>query len=308
MPHTIGLIVRDTDALREFAIFVKTLEQWHKDATLCIFTDSDMEAKIVAQVKEQKFTSKIVTKVALDAYKGLTKQDMEANRGIIYDNQYKDFCYEKANLLDWMFETQSAENGFWYSDCALSFFAPLPEIPEGKTIALSPHYMRLGEQKLYGTYSSGFLWIKGRALLNVWRANGHGAKYLDQSALEEVASEAKAKESVYEFPEQVNFGWWRMFQSSAFPADIGNKFSIFRNEPSMGIRYDGKPLQSIYTHWQEKESMAAAFNTWLNGYTLKLATHKPIALYRKLVGIEIKPAAQAKDKKTDGKAKKKVGK
>ena len=303
MTHTIGLIVRDADALREFAIFVKTLEQWHKDATLCVFTDSSTDQHI----KEQKFTGTIVTKVALDAYKGATKQDMEASRGIIYDNQYKDFCYEKANLLEWMFETQPVENGFWYSDCALSFFAPLPFIPEGKTVALSPHYMRLGEQKIYGKYSSGFLWIKDRAFLKAWRANGHGAKYLDQSALEEVASEAK--ETLYEFPEQVNFGWWRMFQSSAFPADIGNKFSIFRGDTSLGIRYDGKPLQSIYTHWQEKESMAAAFNTWLNGYTLKLASHKPISFYRKLVGIEIKPPTQdTKDKKTDGKAKKKVGK
>jgi hypothetical protein len=168
--------------------------------------------------------------------------------------------------------------------------------------------MRLGEQKLYGIYNSGFLWIKDRAFLNVWRANGHGANYLDQSALEEVAIQAKAKEALYEFPEQVNFGWWRMFQSSAFPADIGNKFSIFRGDTSLGIRYDGKPVQSIYTHWQEKESMAGAFNTWLNGYTLKFASHKPISQYRKIVGIEVKPVAQTNDKKTDGKAKKKVGK
>lgn len=293
MVHIIGLIVTGPQALKEYGMFVKTLEQWHPDAHLCVYTDTATEPLL----KEVKFKGRVTTKVALDSYKGMNRKEMEATRGIVYDNMFKEFCYEKANVMDWMFDTQDSTNGFWFIDSDITFLAPLPTIQEGARVALCPHYIRQADEKLYGKYNAGMLWMSDRSYLKIWRDNGHGA-FLDQSALEDVACAAKATNALHEFPIQVNFGWWRMFQSSAFPADIMARFSIFRGDTSIGIRYDGHPLQSIHTHWHETESVTGAFNRWYNDFTKKFTSHKPIALYRRIIGMDVpnkidKPAESA---------------
>jgi hypothetical protein len=291
MVHTIGLIVTGQNALKEYTMFVKTLEQWHPDAHLCVYTDSPTDPL----VKAVPFKGKVTTKIALNAYTNMNRQEMEATRGIIYDNMFKDFCYEKANVMEWMFDTQDATNGFWFMDCDLTCLAPLPAIPDTARVALCPHYIRRADEKMYGKYNAGMLWMSDRSYLKVWRDNGHGS-FLDQTALEEVAF--VAQDTLYEFPIQVNFGWWRMFQSSAFPADIMAKFSIFRGDTSIGIRYDGRPLQSIHTHWHETESVTGAFNRWFNEFSNKFKTHKPIASYRRTIGLDVPiPKETAKQKK-----------
>ena len=278
-PH-IGLIVTGANALSDYKVFCKTLEVWHPDATLYVFTDSETPVHTVA------FKGTAHVKVALDAYKGLTRQDMERRPGVLYNSLFKDYTYEKANVLDWMWSMSPAlplgGGGAWFLDADICFLAPLPAIPATATIALSPHSIRPSDERLYGRYNAGFMWFKSSEFLASWRAAAPSSRFFEQAALEDLA--AAAGSSLYEFPLQVNFGWWRMFQSTDPPAAIAAKFSLFRADRSVGIRYEGKALQSVHTHWYQKDGSATdAFNRFLKDFVARFPTHKPLAQFGRAV-------------------------
>ena len=278
----IGLIVTGAETAQDFLHFLKTLEQWHPNAELFVYTDDATDQLI----KTAKFKGIIHRRAQLNAYKGLTRAQMEKTKGVTYANLWTDFMYEKAAVLEWMFEIQPTEKPepAWFLDADISHLAPLPPIPSTATVALSPHTIRPQDEAKYGKYNGGFLWFKDASLLPVWRKAGHTAKFFEQSALEEVA--IAAGNTLYEFPPQVNFGWWRMFQAPCSRQEIQAKFTIFRNDQSVGIRYDGKPLQSIHTHWFSTTAFeCVSFRIWFDEFTKKFKAHKPIQTYRKLIGL-----------------------
>ena len=274
-PH-IGLIVTGK-ALQDFQVFVKTLEVWHPDATLYIFTDTVTPIRAVLETAKPRSTIHI--NPCLDKYKGMTRPEMEARPGTTYKTLWTDFMYEKVNVLDWMFGTTEDA---WFLDADITFTAALPSVPPTADVALSPHYIRPRDEALYGRYNGGFLFVRKKELLKVWRTAGHTARFYEQSALEEVA---KASTALYEFPIQVNFGWWRMIQSTESPIAIQSKFSLFRREEGIGIRYDGKPLQSIHTHWYDKHGDPAYFNQFIETYCKKFKSHPPIQTFLKIVEL-----------------------
>jgi beta-lactamase class D len=65
---------------------------------------------------------------------------------------------------------------------------------------------------------------------------------------------------------------WR----SLFKTDL----AIFRNEKSVGLRYDGKALQSIHTHWKTEEKQTQNFNEWFKNLLTKFKNHPPIKLFQ----------------------------
>jgi len=277
-PPRIGLIVTGKDAFADFALFIRTLEQWHPNAELFVYTDSDTPVNLVKTKLNLRY------KTAMDQYKGLKRAQMETMKGIFYDSLFKDYTYEKAAVLDWMFETQATEPA-WFLDADISHLAPLPLIPDGTELALSQHMIRPASEAKYGKYNAGYMWFKSAALIPKWKILGHSSRFYEQAALEDLANSIP-KEALYEFPAQVNFGWWRMQQSTTSQRDIQAKFSIFRNDKSIGIRYDGKPLQSIHTHWYSTtEFECVAFRMWFDTFTSKFKTHKPLQNYRKLIGL-----------------------
>ena len=273
----IGLIVTGKEALDDFALFVKTLEQWHPTAELFVYTDSETP---VSQIKT-KLT--IRTKQFMDRYKGLNRAQMEKLKGTVYDSLFKDYTYEKAAVLEWMFETQATPA--WFLDADISHLAPLPIIPETTELALSQHMIKPQDEARYGKYNAGYMWFKSATLVPKWKELGHKSRFFEQAALEDLAN-SLPQGALYEFPPQVNFGWWRMQQSTVPQRDIQAKFSIFRGDQSIGIRYDGKPLQSIHTHWFSTTAFeCVSFRMWFDNFTTKFKTHKPIQNYRKLIGL-----------------------
>jgi len=285
-PH-VGLIVTGADTLFDFQVFVKTLSIWHPDAQLFVFTDFVTEPYI----KAIKTTLTIHTRSALTKYAGKDRKVMELLPGTTYKTMWTDFMYEKANVLAWMFSTNPAlkTQGAWFLDADITFLAPLPVIPSEAVIALSPHHIRPFDEARFGKYNGGFLWIKDDGLLDVWRTAGYTARFYEQSALETIAAVATEKSvgNLYEFPIQVNFGWWRMYQGLEAPDKIQAKFSINRIDISVGLRYDGVPLQSIHTHWHDMASVTGFFNKWVDTFTQRFAgAHKPLKQWRRQVGME----------------------
>jgi len=284
----IGLIVTGAEALADFRIFCRTLEVWHPTAHLYVFTDS------VTPVASVPFKGTVHVKVALDVYKGLTRTDMEARKGTLYDTLFKDYTYEKANVLDWMWESDdlvkdqgassagTGDGGAWFLDADICHLAPLPAIPDGKTLALSPHGIRVVDERLYGKYNAGFMWIKDRALLDAWRTFGFTSRFFEQAALEDLAVLPAVK--LHEFGPHVNFGWWRMYQNTLPPADVQGRFNLNRADTSIGLRYLGAPVQSFHTHWAQNTSTTGVFNLWMRTYLRRFASHAPIARFLRTIG------------------------
>jgi hypothetical protein len=104
-----------------------------------------------------------------------------------------------------------------------------------------------------------------------------GSRFFEQAALEAVA--AAANDSLYEFPIQNNFGWWRLFQSADPPAVIESRLAFHRmGGDSVGLRYDGVTLGSIHTHLHDTTATGhmVQFNKWIKARLEFLArSHKP---------------------------------
>jgi hypothetical protein len=280
MAPTIGLIVTGPQAFQDVQLFIKTLDFWHPNATLFIYTDTATEP----QLKTIPTKSNIHTKVAMDAYQGQSRQQMEKTPGKLYDSLFKDYTYEKANVLEWMFEVQESD-GAWFMDADISHLAPLPTIPKGTQLALSPHLIKPTDEAKYGKYNAGYMWFNDKSLLQQWRQLGHQSRFYEQAALEELANYVHPLQ-LHVFPIQVNFGWWRMFQSTESANAIQQKFSLFRKDNSIGLRYDGQPLQSIHTHWFDQTSFESQmFRLWFDNFTKKFQAHKPIQQYRQWLGL-----------------------
>jgi hypothetical protein len=275
-PH-IGLLVSGKEALADYNLFVSTLELWHPNAVLYVFADSETPV-----TRAPKAGALHIQPAALDAYMGKRRAEMEATGGRVYNSLFKDYTYEKARVLEWMFATGGCSHGAWFMDADILHCAPLPVIPTGASVALSPHAIRAADEARYGRYNAGFLWLKNPTLLEVWKAAGHTSRFFEQAALEQVALAAKS--TAHEFPPSVNFGWWRMYQSPISPPDQQKKFSVFRAEPGIGLRYDGSPLQSIHTHWYQRDgSSTHAFNKWFVQAAAILKAHKPMQQFMRIL-------------------------
>jgi len=280
-PH-IALIVTGAESLADLVVFAKTIEVWHPDATLYVLTDS------ATNIGSISFKGTIHVRVTLDAYTGLNRKAMEAMPGRIYNTLWLDFMYEKASVIEWAFQMTpslvESGKGLWFMDSDITHLAPLPEVPASAVVALSPHYIRESDCRLYGRYNGGYFWLRDTSLIEAWRSAGFTSRFYEQAALEDMA--VAAGSGMYEFPIQVNFGWWRMFQGLIPPAEVQSKFSFNRADVSVGLRYNGVALQSIHTHWFDNSSSATGvFNAWVNEYTRKFASHKPMAGFRRSLGF-----------------------
>jgi hypothetical protein len=284
LPPHIGLLVSGKEALTDYNLFVATLELWHPDAVLYVFTDSETPV-----TRKPKYGTLHIKQSALDTYKGKRRAEMEATPGRVYDSLFKEYTYEKANVLEWMFEVQPdlRIRGAWFMDADIVHTAPLVQIPPESILVLSPHYIRLGDQAKFGRYNAGYLMMKDPAILDVWRSAGHKSRFFEQAALEDIA--IKYSGVLYELPASVNFGWWRMYQASVAPPEQQKKFSIYRPHPGIGLQFEGLPLQSIHTHWYQKDGSATeAFNMWFLHILGILKRHPPAQQFLRI--LQAKPS------------------
>lgn len=274
----IGLIVTGKDAIHDFKIFVKTLNLWESNVNLYIYTDSLSETEIL-KIKNNNTNINFNIKQALNSYAGKNRIIMENITGKHYNSLWTDFMYEKANVVEWML-LENPTSGVWFLDADISFLASLPIIPTTATLALSPHYIRLGDCAKFGYYNGGFLWFKDSSLLAAWREHGITSTFYEQKSLENIAKLAGDK--LYEFPPSVNFGWWRMYQGVKSIQEIQSEFSFNRSTTvnCSGIYYKGEPLQSVHTHWYPNNDMLTnMFNDWLKAYANKFKSHKLLGNY-----------------------------
>lgn len=269
-------IVFGEKSLKELKLQLFTMSQWHKNdlPTYYIFTDSATNSKILDNALEYKGVIK--TKDVLNKYSGLTRQQMEKTPGDTFPTRWADLMAEKIRCIRWAFSDLGMNHkGVFFMDTDITLLAPMPQIPIGATVALSPHYIKKTDTDRYGYYNGGFGWLSDTSFCDIWEQKTHTSRFFEQAALEDVALAATG-EGLYEFPIQYNYGWWRMFQSSEAPEAIARKMGIHRTSASAGITYDGSTLCSIHSHFTDKtDRINTAFNTFICDKLALLRSHPP---------------------------------
>ena len=254
-------------AITDLKILLFTLDLWNSPApTVYIFSDL-MSAPLIRAIP---YSGKVhIKKDVLNAYTGLNRIDMESRRGRLFATLFADFTAEKTHLMRWALETEP--DGVLFCDADICHLAPLPTIPDGTDLALSPHMIRKSDTDKYGVYNAGYLWFKNPELASKWLDLCETSRFFEQGCLEDLA----INRNLYEFPVQVNYGWWRLWQGVQPPVVLEEEWGIFREESSSGITVQKQPLQSIHTHWSEKSDRATSeFNKWVLSQLTRLISNK----------------------------------
>lgn len=260
-----------SNSLSDLRIFLKTLELWNKvPPKVFIFADKAVMAETLP------YSGPIHRLDMLSTYSAYTRSQMEHMPGL-YGSLWAQFMAEKIALLEWVFNAEDSvatKDGVFFLDADIAFFGPLPTVPAGATVALSPHFIRERDEARFGAYNGGFLWIRDPAHLATWRAACETSRFYEQAALEVFTGNP----GLYTFPIQHNYGWWRFFQGSE-PADVRAKAWGFRRSPAhSGLTVADEPLGSIHTHWGLKQPMdVQTFDGFVLNMLKKLAKAHPPA-------------------------------
>ena len=241
-PTAIALLVNE-NAKDDFRIFINTLEHWNtKLPTLYIY--------ITSSFPEINYKGNIVLNACLDIYADLSRKKMESmpsQQGL--KNFFHDFMIEKCSLMKWALEMHG--DGVLFCDADICWMGPLPLLPKSTDLALSPHYIRPEDEKKFGTFNGGFLYIKSQEIVTKWLLESLVSDFFEQKALNAVAKAFP----YYTFGPHINYGWWRMFQAPVS--------SDQRKAEWINLTVKGKPLVCIHTHWKTNDAMTHSFNTWV---------------------------------------------
>jgi hypothetical protein len=289
----IATISTGSNATKDLILLIKSIELFETSKPIIYIATDDKTKPLIDSIK-YKGTLKIHS--IMNDYTDQTRKMMEATSGKRYESMFHDYTAMKLDIIKIALDDSKLPVFFLDSDICL--MAPLPVLPNTIKLGLSPHYIRERDEFLFGRYNAGFLYMNDIRLLDVWRAAIYGSRFFEQAALEDLAKHVITNnaDEFIEFGESVNFGWWRMFQSSKTPAEQMARFGINR-KVGAGIILDNIPLQSIHTHFTEKEGSTEAFNKFIIAQLLKLErAHKLAQILLK--GIQtLRPEDKKDDKK-----------
>jgi hypothetical protein len=257
LPSAIATLANE-NSLNDLKLLLKSLEIWNKSPPpVYLFCTTSM-----LPLLQKIYKGKLYTKTALDSYSGKTRPDMERLPSLKeMPNLFYDFTQEKCDLMEWALkETNNSERGVLFCDADILWLAPLPEPPIQKVLGLSQHFIRPVDEKKYGKYNAGFLWTNSLDVISAWREACNTSHFFEQAALEDVENLLDSSK-VEKFGENMNYGWWRMFQSVNTPVEQQSKWSINRNKG--GILVNGLPLLCIHTHFVTNDTVTSAFNKFV---------------------------------------------
>ena len=224
-------------------------------------------SKVMEALKTLEYNGTIYTRVVLNVYEQYNRAQMErlpSKRGL--SNLFHDFTQEKCDLMEWALDaSQEKDKGILFCDADICWLGPVPSIPLGKTLALSPHMIHKRDEKRFGEFNAGFLWTNDASLPSVWRDLCKTSRFFEQAALEDLSDQTLESE-FYRFPETVNYGWWRMFQS---PNGLDHQQSVWSCNTS-GLTVKNQTVVCIHTHWITNDSVTSKFNTFIRRHLEEL--------------------------------------
>ena len=266
-------------AIPDLDLFFYTLSLWNPELPdVYLYCDTKVSAWLA---KGKRYAGKLFTKEALNLYTGLSRRQMEQMPGDTCRTLFGDFTAEKTNLLEWAFSYDGTD-GVLFCDTDICFLGPLPKVPGGKTLAVSPHMIRSTDTALYGIYNAGFIWMKDVSTATRWRELCKTSRFFEQACIEDLVAETP---TTYEYPIQVNYGWWRLWQADTTVIERSEEWASSKE----AVTVQGLPLLSVHTHFYEKNDKATVdFNRWVFSWLKK--QKKAAALVQKLtrdVGLSL---------------------
>ena len=105
------------------------------------------------------------------------------------------------------------------------------------------------------------MWFRHIETIQQWETFCTTSRFFEQAALEDLTYGLQPWQ-IHQFPSQMNYGWWRLFQGKETSRALMSKWSIRRHpeEAHSGILIDGSPLLCIHTHWKTTDGMTTQFN------------------------------------------------
>ncbi len=261
-------VMGNEKAYDDICILLETLQLWNDvlPPMYCVCTKS-LQTKLQTEMAHYKGI--IHYRCNLEPYDALNRATMErmpSQKGL--SNFFHDFTIEKCELMKWALESipeSEKERGVLFCDADIAWFGPLVQIPQGKTLALSPHMIRKRDEAKFGEFNAGFLWTNQMSMPDEWREASMRSRFFEQAALEELADLTLDKH-LYRFDETVNYGWWRMFQSDSPIASKQAEWSFQSDKSPSGICINGKPLVCIHTHCKTNDYVTHTFNTFVRKF------------------------------------------
>ena len=264
-------------AQKDLEIFLGSLALLYKGSIrVYLFVDEF----IYNYVETNTYPFEVIQTKCLNKYGGLTRKQMERIRGTYYKTLWGDLMGEKMNILDLIFKTDpgAETHGVFLVDSDLCFFSPLPEIPSQIRLALSPHYIDSRSTTLYGNYNGGFVFTRDPEFAAKWKHEAlFNSRFFEQTALEQLAIEYDDRGEHLDLPLQVNYGWWRMYQSVNPVVKQQADFKIIDNT----LVVVDAPLQSVHTHFGE----SSQFNSFILEKAAAVSSLEPlVSLIKKVSG------------------------
>lgn len=270
LPKAIATLANE-HALYDLKLLLKSLELWNSEPPAVYLFCTTM---MIPQLKKI-YKGKLYTKAALDPYSDKTRAQMEKepSRKELH-NLFYDFTQEKCDLMEWALrETGNSKNGVLFCDADILWLSPIPIISSEKVLGLSQHFIKTEYEEKFGKYNAGFLWTNSQEVIKIWRSACETSYFFEQAALEDVETSLDSS-LIEKFGENVNYGWWRMFQSENTPFEQQSKWCI--DTAKKEIQVNGQPLICIHTHFKTNDPMTIAFNNWIIHKLNFLKTNKNI--------------------------------
>lgn len=266
----------------DLQIFLRSLEIFTPNRPpIYIFCCSNIEKKL----KEFEYNGIIYTKTVLDVYGQYNRKQMESLHSFKgLSNLFHDFTQEKCDLMEWALDNmKEKQQGVLFCDADICWLGPIPAIPEGKTLALSPHMIRKLDTSRFGEFNAGFLWTNDSTKISDWREFCKTSRFFEQAALEDLSDQTLDAE-FYTFPETVNYGWWRMYQSpNGLDTQQAAWAYIANGIPVLTIKCE--PVVCIHTHWNTDDLITTKFNNFILRKLEQIRTLNPkvAALLRNII-------------------------
>lgn len=282
-PAAIAILANE-NALDDLKLFFESLSIWNKKLpSIYMFC-----TKVVDLWSRGRYGGMLYTKTVLEPYRLKTRKEMEfepSQKGL--PNLFYDFTQEKCDLVKWALEgleENERKKGVLFCDVDLFWTAPIPKIPDGKSLALSPHFIRKHDEERFGKYNAGLLWTNDLSIPEIWKKACNTSRFFEQAALEEV-EEKLSEHSIYFFGPQHNFGWWRLFQGIHSPDKEKERWSIHRDKEGnhSGLLVDKEILTCVHTHFKTDDFVTKEFNKWFVGQLNKVSSQPKVkALFKKI--------------------------
>jgi hypothetical protein len=260
-------------AFDDLQLFLESLQYFESQSPpdLYIAVDNYVYEKFVKDKDFQhNYKGALYLIRCLEPYSILDRATMEKTPGKSFRTLWEDFMAEKILLLQKIFLKRTGAH-IYLCDSDIFFLGPLPTVPSNVKTALSPHYIRPADANKYGYYNGGFVYTCDPSMPAQWMAACKTSRYYEQAALEDVATYTKTIQpnDFYEFPMQVNYGWWRLFQNSLSSDVLLQQWSLKEGseEQNSGMYVDQSPLLCIHTHFYEKkDQVTIVFNNIVKNY------------------------------------------